>query len=502
MARVIKNNLGNFLVIFIIFSLVTTWFFSGWPQIWENPAIPPEIQEALADTERQSPDSYVTQINLDGTIADIDEDPDSPDGNWATTTDSSLDTLAHVSFLTPSGNPTAGPGLQEFKVYVRRSTSLSTPTIYIDLYEGGGFVSNTSLTATNVTNDSGELFIGTWDAVNLSSADGSGVEAYIYGTKNGAAGSSSWVSPTSDVANGWTDSGNAWDDNTVTFAYHSTPSGWGPYLELHHSELQCSKVRGWWGRVNTQVTTIEVDVYYGSAWHNIYSGGIVVGSFQEYEIGSTQSVTAMQVRFFASKANRQAEIYEVDFWEVAPATYSSVDVGAVEWNVDYEVGVPTVSCSTNVGSTDFGTWTDTSIKTSSPNASTTMSCSDTTSGCTLYVKDAGGGGNPGLWKDPDLIPSPWATTTDATTTLSIGVEGYGIQAATTTVGSGAALAIDARYVQTGDVVGALEVTNQSLSVTTSTTTDRETLITHKAAISSGTPSGSYSDTITYECTAT
>jgi len=125
-----------------------------------------------------------------------------------------------------------------------------------------------------------------------------------------------WVSPTSDTANEWTDSGFAWDDDTLTTATHSTPAGWGPYLELHHAELQCTKVQGWWGIVNTQVTTIEVDVYYSGAYNNIYSGAIVTGSFQEYEIGSEQAVTAMRVRFSASKANRLAYVYEVDFWEV------------------------------------------------------------------------------------------------------------------------------------------------------------------------------------------
>lgn len=102
-----------------------------------------------------------------------------------------------------------------------------------------------------------------------------------------------WISPTSDTANGWTDSGLAWDDDTLTAATHSTPAGWGPYLELHHAELQCTKVQGWWGIVNTQVTDIEIDVYYSGAYNNIYSGAIVTGSFQEYEIGSEQAVTAM-----------------------------------------------------------------------------------------------------------------------------------------------------------------------------------------------------------------
>ena len=52
MAKLIKNNLGNFLVILVIFSLVTSWFFSGFPRIWpldefgvNKIRIPPEIQK-------------------------------------------------------------------------------------------------------------------------------------------------------------------------------------------------------------------------------------------------------------------------------------------------------------------------------------------------------------------------------------------------------------------------------------------------------------------------
>jgi len=158
-----------------------------------------------------------------------------------------------------------------------------------------------------------------------------------------------------------------------------------------------------------------------------------------------------------------------------------------------------ISCSTDVAATDFGTWTDTSIKTSTPNASSTMACANSSGGCTLYVKDAGGGGNPGLYKNPDLIESPDALY-NATATLVAGTEGYGIQAATNTAGSGAALGIPARYFQTGNTVGGLLITNTAIANTTATTSGREVIVTHKAAVGATTPSGSYSDTITYECT--
>jgi len=63
MRKVIKNNLptqvllrkilagkGNFFIVLLIFLMVVGWVFSGWPQIWKKPPIPPEIKEVRAAT--------------------------------------------------------------------------------------------------------------------------------------------------------------------------------------------------------------------------------------------------------------------------------------------------------------------------------------------------------------------------------------------------------------------------------------------------------------------
>ena len=158
----------------------------------------------------------------------------------------------------------------------------------------------------------------------------------------------------------------------------------------------------------------------------------------------------------------------------------------------------TVSCSTSISSTSFGTLDSGSIFTSSPNASTTMTCGGT--GCALYIKDAGGGGNPGLYNTTSsaLIRSP-NTALSATSTLVAGTEGYGIQATTTTSGSGGTLTIVNRYRTTGNSVGGLLLSDTILASSTSAVTGREVVVTHKAAVSGGTYSGTYLDTITYSC---
>lgn len=161
-----------------------------------------------------------------------------------------------------------------------------------------------------------------------------------------------------------------------------------------------------------------------------------------------------------------------------------------------------ISCSTNQSSTAFGTLTDSTVATASPNASSTMSCANSSTGCVLYIKDAGNSTNGGLATSTPayLIPSPNAAFA-ATSTLVAGTEGYGVNATTTATGTGATLTIAARYLQTGNTVGGLVVTNQTLGSTSATSSSREVVVTHKAAISASTPAGSYADTITYECTA-
>ena len=136
-------------------------------------------------TERQGPDALITQTNLSGVVNAIQDDPNSPDDTWLVPIDNGVDTICRVSFPTPTGNPTQGAGLQQFQIWVKRvsSNTPKTPTVRIELREtGGGAALATPLANTNVTNDTGILLGGTWNANLLANADGSAVECYIYGT--------------------------------------------------------------------------------------------------------------------------------------------------------------------------------------------------------------------------------------------------------------------------------------------------------------------------------
>ncbi len=171
-----------------------------------------------------------------------------------------------------------------------------------------------------------------------------------------------------------------------------------------------------------------------------------------------------------------------------------------------------ISCATDNSTTALGTLDSTTISTSTPNASTTVSCVNSGAGCTLSVKDAGGTGtssNPGLWNSTSsaLIESPNAAFS-ATATLVAATEGYGIRATTTATGSSGALTIVTRYntgitggPTGGTDVGGFSTSSITLASSTSGVNNREIVVTHRAAVSSTTPGGTYADTITYSCTA-
>ena len=47
----VKKASLHFLKFAFLMGLIFTWIFSGWPQIWQNPPIPPEVEEARAEVK-------------------------------------------------------------------------------------------------------------------------------------------------------------------------------------------------------------------------------------------------------------------------------------------------------------------------------------------------------------------------------------------------------------------------------------------------------------------
>lgn len=94
------------------------------------------------------------------------------------------DTALRVSFPTPLANPKTGAGLQEFRVRVRKAgTAITHPTCRIELYETGDTTPlSTPVSDTSVSNTTGVVLSGTWNASLLSQPTGAAVEVKVVGT--------------------------------------------------------------------------------------------------------------------------------------------------------------------------------------------------------------------------------------------------------------------------------------------------------------------------------
>ena len=139
-------------------------------------------------TETLAPDAVLVGTNYTTlNIGDVDEDPAASDGSWGAW-DGNGNTIASVSFPTPTGAPTAG-ATQTFRVLVRKTPLVTNPatTWSLQLYEGGSLVA-TLATGTTAALDPGEVISGTWDAASLSTADGSAVECRLVQTAGGTGG--------------------------------------------------------------------------------------------------------------------------------------------------------------------------------------------------------------------------------------------------------------------------------------------------------------------------
>lgn len=163
-----------------------------------------------------------------------------------------------------------------------------------------------------------------------------------------------------------------------------------------------------------------------------------------------------------------------------------------------------VTC-TSAGSPTFSSLTSASVSSANVRATTTVSC-NSANGCSLTLRDQGNGngtsgnGGGGLYKSlapTDTIESGGG----ASSTLSAGTDGFGVQAFTSTAGSGAGLSVVSRYVGlSGNDVGNVSTTNITVASGSSPLSGREFAVNAVAAVAALTRAGTYTDTLIYSCT--
>jgi hypothetical protein len=123
----------------------------------------------LKDTSANNPPTDLT---------DIQDDPDSPDGDWWTAVNPTANTQARLGLQTPDGNLVTA---QAFELYLRKTAGAGDPTVDVDLYEGGSLVQNL-VSGVSITSTTGQKVTVPWDASLLADPSGAGAEIRITGT--------------------------------------------------------------------------------------------------------------------------------------------------------------------------------------------------------------------------------------------------------------------------------------------------------------------------------
>ena len=244
----------------------------------------------------------------------------------------------------------------------------------------------------------------------------------------------------------------------------------------------------------------------GTGYSQLYN---VTGS-DAIDTATTSEISTTAVSFARARSNDLSD--NID-WPTATSTMDTqaknsttntteVSSSWLAIAVSNLTAAASVGCTTPLSTVTFSLLDNTSVFKPDFDATTTITTNNDT-GFTMKVYDSGSGATAGLYKAPDdLIESPWATTTDATATLVAGTEGFGIQATSST----ANIVVNPIYSWASSTtdVGALEYgSGSALTLATSSApiNKKQVSVTFRAAAAVNTPSGAYSDTITYTCTA-
>ncbi len=165
-------------------------------------------------------------------------------------------------------------------------------------------------------------------------ADSSDISAALY----------DYVSPTGfvDGSGQWSNEANAYDENTGTYAedVNVPATSWSQYLELTHAAVNCDAVRYYCSGSTADITQIDVDVYYGGAWHDVYEGAFTQSVWERKTIpGGEQSLTSIRIRLYNNNGALTPDAY------INEVLYVQSDVAVVPYpnlltNGSFEDGDP------------------------------------------------------------------------------------------------------------------------------------------------------------------
>ena len=127
-------------------------------------------------TERLAPSSiFGTLTNLSGTVAAVQDDPNSPDTSWLTAIDTTAGTRATLGFNAASGSLS---GLQQMQARVRRVGGANNPTVRLEVSRLG--VTLATGPEVTVTSSQGQIVALEW-----TGADPDQIRVAVVGTASG-----------------------------------------------------------------------------------------------------------------------------------------------------------------------------------------------------------------------------------------------------------------------------------------------------------------------------
>jgi len=127
-----------------------------------------------------------------------------------------------------------------------------------------------------------------------------------------------WVTPTGGGGE-WNDEANARDNNLTTLAQYYKGYGWTESFYHTHASLSCSKVRAYLDDATWRYTIAKIEVYYNSAWHQVFYANFARKAWTEVDLGGYYDVTQIRFQFYNPSASAWAKVYETAFyWAEAP----------------------------------------------------------------------------------------------------------------------------------------------------------------------------------------
>uniref|UniRef100_A0A6M3LFI7 Uncharacterized protein n=1 Tax=viral metagenome TaxID=1070528 RepID=A0A6M3LFI7_9ZZZZ len=167
-----------------------------------------------------------------------------------------------------------------------------------------------------------------------------------------------WTSPTSTTDTGavWTNDDNIWDKNEATFAVVTVATvSWSGFLEANIASTNCDRVRVLAALTAAHANDlIDIDLYYGAAWHDLYSGAFTDNVWLEKGF-TAQNITSVRFRFYNGDAgNSDGRIFEVYINNTA-GTATGLTSHSADFNDKLYITKGDTLYKLNAGGTNFDT---------------------------------------------------------------------------------------------------------------------------------------------------